>query len=98
MEEWQSGWMHQSWKLARMKVLREFESHLFRQNIKWKGAQLPFFNLETGCQANWSASHIQAELVAEYKTYPAEYGIRCTSIQLDASSERRQRAKSKRST
>ena len=31
-EAWQSGWMHQSWKLARMRVLREFESHRFRQN------------------------------------------------------------------
>ena len=31
MEAWQSGLMHRSWKPTRVLVLREFESHRFRQ-------------------------------------------------------------------
>ena len=31
MEAWQSGLMHRSWKPTRVWVLREFESHRFRQ-------------------------------------------------------------------
>ena len=45
MEAWQSGWMHQSWKLARMKVLREFESHRFRQYLYRKPSK---FNVLMG--------------------------------------------------
>ena len=33
MEAWQSGLMHRSWKPTRVWVLREFESHRFRQII-----------------------------------------------------------------
>ena len=48
MEAWQSGLMHRSWKPTRVWVLREFESHRFRQSQKpWlsRGFFMPFFKL-----------------------------------------------------
>ena len=35
-ERWQSGWMHRSWKPARVRALRGFESHPLRHKLSSK--------------------------------------------------------------